>query len=161
MAEELVSGRTLRVVREPLPLADLRSLPFNRHRRLCRAWLADGGDELVLATARGRWLFLWIADLERGVVRRSAYRTHFGPAAGMVGSVEDMARFSMAVDEHRFLSEASTETMFAPAVSSSGAVLPYAIGWFVTSHRGIELQWHYGWWDATSTLIVHEALPPS
>jgi len=84
----------------------------------------------------------------------AAYRDHFGPAAGMVGSVEDMARFSIAVDERRLLTEEATRSMFTPAVSNSGATLPYAIGWFVTPHRGVELQWHYGWWDATSTLIV-------
>ena len=44
--------------------------------------------------------------------------------------------------------------MMTPAVSNSGATLPYAIGWFVTSYRGVELQWHYGWWDAASALIV-------
>jgi len=90
---------------------------------------------------------------ETGLVP-SAYRDYLGPAAGMIGSVEDMARFSIAIDERRFLTEAATESMFAPAVSNSGATLPYAIGWFVTSHRGVGLQWHYGWWDATSTLIV-------
>jgi CubicO group peptidase (beta-lactamase class C family) len=90
---------------------------------------------------------------ETGLIR-SAYRGYFGPAAGMIGSVEDMALFSIAIDERRFLTEAATDLMFTPAVSNSGAVLPYAIGWFVTSHRGIELQWHYGLWDATSTLIV-------
>jgi len=90
---------------------------------------------------------------DRGLVP-SAYRDYVGPAAGMIGSVEDMACFSIAVDERRFLTEAATDAMFTPAVSNAGAALPYAIGWFVTPHRGVELQWHYGWWDATSTLIV-------
>ena len=83
-----------------------------------------------------------------------AYRDYFGPAAGMVGSVEDMARFSIAIDERRLLTEETTRAMFTPAISNSGATLPYAIGWFVTVHQGVEFQWHYGWWDATSTLIV-------
>ncbi len=84
----------------------------------------------------------------------AAYRDYFGPAAGMVGSVEDMARFSIALDERRLLTEGGTRSMFTPAVSNSGATLPYAIGWFVTPLRGVALQWHYGWWDATSTLIL-------
>jgi CubicO group peptidase (beta-lactamase class C family) len=84
----------------------------------------------------------------------SVYRRSFSPAAGMVGSVEDMARFSIAIDEHRLLSEEATRVMFTPAVSNAGAVLPYAVGWFVTPVRGVVVQWHYGWWDATSTLIV-------
>ena len=49
-----------------LPLAELRSLPLTHRRRFSRAWLSDDGDELVLASARGRWLFLWIADVEAG-----------------------------------------------------------------------------------------------
>jgi len=84
----------------------------------------------------------------------AASRDYFGPAAGMVGSVEDMARFSIALDDRRLLTEEATRAMFTPATSNSGATLPYAIGWFVTRHRSVEFQWHYGWWDATSTLIV-------
>jgi CubicO group peptidase (beta-lactamase class C family) len=93
------------------------------------------------------------AVTEDGLVR-SAYRRSFSPAAGMVGSAEDMARFSIAIDEHCLLSEETTRVMFTPAISNAGDVLPYAVGWFVTPIRGVELQWHYGWWDATSTLIV-------
>ena len=87
-------------------------------------------------------------------VEPARYQTRFSPAAGMVGSVEDMARFSIAIDERQLLTEEATRTMFTPAVSNAGATLPYAIGWFVTAHQGVEFQWHYGWWDATSTLIV-------
>ena len=44
--------------------------------------------------------------------------------------------------------------MFTPAISNSGATLPYASGWFIYHYQGVELQWHYGHWTGNSSLIV-------
>ncbi len=120
MPEEEVSGRTLRVVRDPLPLGDLRSLPFNRHRRLCRAWLADGGGELVLATARGRWLFLWVADLESGVVRRRV-------------SLRAPERLEGATGGHRLSISQDGDRLWV--VGREGVLALSSRGWRVTGWR--------------------------
>ncbi len=58
------------VVDEPLPLSELRSLPLTREMTFLRGWLGDGDRELVLASGRGPWLFLWIVDVERQTVRQ-------------------------------------------------------------------------------------------
>ena len=39
-------------------------------------------------------------------------------------------------------------------ISNDGEVLPYGLGWFVQTIDGQKIVWHYGWWDATSTLII-------
>ena len=83
-----------------------------------------------------------------------AYQAYFGTAAGLVSTVGDMARFAIAVDTGRLLRPATRELAFTPAVSPSGAVLPYGLGWFVQEHRGTTLRWHYGLWTGTSSLIV-------
>jgi CubicO group peptidase (beta-lactamase class C family) len=79
---------------------------------------------------------------------------HFGTAAGLVASAEDVARFSMAIDEGRFLSSETWEQVFTAAASNAGAALPYGLGWFIQDYQGVRLQWHYGYWTTNSSLIV-------
>jgi CubicO group peptidase (beta-lactamase class C family) len=84
-----------------------------------------------------------------------AYESGFSTAAGLIGSAVDMARYSIAIDSGKFLSTESWKKVFTPAVSSTtGAVLPYGLGWFVTPLRGIDIQWHYGLWTAASALVI-------
>jgi CubicO group peptidase (beta-lactamase class C family) len=75
-------------------------------------------------------------------------------SAGLVASAEDMATFSMAIDEGRFLSAETWERVFTPATSNSGTTLPYGLGWFIQEYQGVTLQWHYGYWTTNSSLIV-------
>jgi CubicO group peptidase (beta-lactamase class C family) len=79
---------------------------------------------------------------------------YFGTAAGLVASAEDMAAFSVAVDEGRFLDEETWTQVFTPATSNSGDTLPYGLGWFIQRYQGLTLQWHYGYWTTNSSLIL-------
>jgi CubicO group peptidase (beta-lactamase class C family) len=88
------------------------------------------------------------------VVRKESYPSYFGTAGGLIASAEDMAKYSIAIDQGMFLQAATWDSVFTPARNPSGDVLPYALGWFIHMHQGIELQWHYGYWDANSSLIV-------
>lgn len=83
-----------------------------------------------------------------------AYPTYFGPAAGMISSPRDMARFSRALDGDQLLPPASRARMFSAIVTPRGDTLPYGLGWFVQRYGGEAVQWHYGLWTGTSTLIV-------
>ena len=66
-------------------------------------------------------------------------------AAGeVVSTVLDLAKFDAALDEDRLIGAKSRELMFTPAVSNSGKVLPYALGWFVEEFGGRKVIWHYG-----------------
>ena len=91
-------------------------------------------------------------------LRDSVYRigqpTYFGAAAGLVASAEDVATFSIAIDEGRFLEPATWDSVFTPAVSNTGQTLPYGFGWFIHYYQGVKLEWHYGYWDSNSSLIV-------
>jgi CubicO group peptidase (beta-lactamase class C family) len=76
-------------------------------------------------------------------------------AAGMIATVEDIARFDIALDSGKLISEASRHRMFTAARTSSGSVLPYGLGWFVEDHGGTAIVWHYGWFPPTvSALLV-------
>ncbi|UCG86009.1 MAG: beta-lactamase family protein [Gemmatimonadota bacterium] len=93
-------------------------------------------------------------EWEDSRVVRASYPRYFGTAAGLIASAEDVARYSIAIDQGMFLEPATWDSVFTPAKDPSGNVLPYALGWFIHMHEGIELQWHYGYWEANSSLIV-------
>lgn len=78
-----------------------------------------------------------------------------GAAGGVVSTVLDLARFDVALDEGRLLSDASRAEMWRPGRSPSGAVLPYGIGWYVEEVEGRRVVWHSGWWEqAYSSLYL-------
>lgn len=82
------------------------------------------------------------------------YQTYFGSSAGLVSTVIDMSRFSIAFDNNELVSAASKTLMFTPARSNSGSELPYGLGWFIDNNESVTIVWHYGYWDAVSTLIM-------
>ena len=69
-----------------------------------------------------------------------------GAAAGLVSTVGDLAKFDVAIDEHRFLKPETQELAWTPFVSNSGKVLPHGLGWFAQTFAGEKLIWHYGHW---------------
>ena len=83
-----------------------------------------------------------------------AYPNHFSASAGLISSATDVARYSIAIDEHRFVSAETQEKAFTPTLSNDGKPLPYGLGWFTQSFKGIRLIWHYGYWICNSSLIV-------
>ena len=93
-------------------------------------------------------------ELDGSQVREKSYPSLFNPAAGLIGSVEDVAHYSIAIDQGQFLELETWDQIFTPAISASGAELPYGFGWFLQVHEGTLLQWHHGWWTANSSLIV-------
>lgn len=85
---------------------------------------------------------------------RQGYPGSFSTAAGLLASAVDVARYSMAIDRHQFLSAESQARVFTATVSTRGDTLPYGIGWFVQRVQGVQVQWHYGYWTANSSLLI-------
>ena len=76
-------------------------------------------------------------------------------AAGLVSTARDLAQYSRALDNQQLLRSATQELAWTAARSSSGATLPYGLGWFVQTLEGSRTVWHYGLWgDSFSALIV-------
>ncbi len=65
--------------------------------------------------------------------------------AGVVSTVEDLARFDIALDDGRLGTPAVMRKLFTPATAPDGSPLPYAFGWFVQQYRGQRLLWHSAW----------------
>lgn len=78
----------------------------------------------------------------------------FGPAAGLMSTVADLAAYSVAIDEGKFLNPATWEQVFTPFVTPRGKTLQYGLGWFVTYYKDLKLIWHTGWWTGYSALLV-------
>ncbi|HVE65729.1 MAG TPA: serine hydrolase domain-containing protein [Thermoanaerobaculia bacterium] len=76
-----------------------------------------------------------------------------GAGGGVVSTVADLAKFDVALDAGRLVSPRSREGMITAARSSSGAALPYGLGFFVQEHRGRKLVWHSGWWEKAYSAI--------
>jgi CubicO group peptidase (beta-lactamase class C family) len=82
------------------------------------------------------------------------YPRHFVTAAGLVSTVGDVLRFSLALDRDELLRPDTKRLAYTPARSSNGRELPYGLGWFVQKRRGVTLLWYYGWDRANSTLLI-------
>ena len=74
------------------------------------------------------------------------YPDFIGAAAGLLSSVQDMAKYDIAIDQHAFIKKETQEQAWTPFVSNSGKRLPYGLGWFVMKHHGTRLIWHTGDW---------------
>ena len=84
----------------------------------------------------------------------TAYQTAFSTAAGLTASARDYATFSMAMDRDALLRPATKTLAWTPVVGPAGQAFPYALGWFATDYKGVRVVWHYGYWTASSSLVI-------
>lgn len=84
----------------------------------------------------------------------TAYETSFSSAAGLTASARDYAAFAMAMDRDAFLTPATKARAYTAVVGPTGEMFPYGLGWFVSDYKGIRVIWHYGYWTASSTLVI-------
>jgi len=82
------------------------------------------------------------------------FKYGFGPAAGIMSSVADLAKYSIAIDEKMFLKPETWEKVFTPFTTPKGKTIQYGLGWFVKSYKGLKVIWHTGWWYGYSTLLI-------
>ena len=80
-----------------------------------------------------------------GFTRRMPPERHLAGGAGIVSTVNDLAKYDIALDKGAIASEAVMTKLFTPAVAQDGTDLPYAFGWYVQEYKGEKLIWHAGW----------------
>lgn len=93
-------------------------------------------------------------ELIDGRVVPSGYPRHFSPSAGLISSVRDLARISIALDQDRFMDRETKALMLSPSISIDGVDKTYGLGWYVQTHQGVKLEWHGGEWNAQSALLL-------
>jgi CubicO group peptidase (beta-lactamase class C family) len=91
---------------------------------------------------------------------QSAVRTGFPPrdisaSAGLLSSVNDLAKYDAAIDTNLFISAASQTLAWTNARSTTSSLeLPYGLGWFSQTVNGVRIVWHYGQWSQYSALYI-------
>lgn len=93
-------------------------------------------------------------ELVDGQVVPSGRICHFSPAAGLVSSVRDLARISIALDAGQLLDPAAEEEMLSPSIEIYGPSKTYGLGWFVQTYEGVKLEWHFGLAIGHSSLLI-------
>jgi CubicO group peptidase (beta-lactamase class C family) len=117
----------------------------------------------VAFAASGRDAATYIAQMATGYGIDSrmrpvpaVYPASFSSAAGLVSSARDVARYSTALDAGQFLSAATRTLAYTPSRGGGNRILPYGLGWFISTVSGHVLVWHYGYWTGNSSLIIKE-----
>lgn len=112
--------------------------PVGMHRTTAGQWQEDKKD-VFFDMAQGY-------DYANGrYVKRLRPDRHFTGGAGIVSTVEDLAKLDVAIDTGQIGSPLVRSQLFMPAQSSEGHSLPYAFGWYVQEYQGEQLIWHGGW----------------
>lgn len=65
-------------------------------------------------------------------------------SGGLVSTVRDLARFDTALDAGLLLQEETLAAAWSPAADRAGSPSPMGLGWFVQTHRGEPVVWHFG-----------------
>jgi len=89
-----------------------------------------------------------------GKVVDTNYLDEFGAFGGLMSSVTDILKYSTAIDKHQFVTAKTQQQIFTPNRTSTGAVTPYGLGWFVQNYKGVDFYWHYGQTPGESGLFI-------
>lgn len=76
------------------------------------------------------------------------------PAVGLLSSVDDLAKYMIALDENVLLSAESYAHLTTPFTLNDGRLSPYGLGWSTQKIGGHPVHWHYGFGDSYSALLV-------
>lgn len=82
------------------------------------------------------------------------FNYNFGPAAGLMSTVADLAKYSNAIDDEKLLQSDSWEKIFIPYTIEKNKASIYGLGWFVKDYYDTKFIWHTGWWQGYSSLFI-------
>ncbi len=85
---------------------------------------------------------------------RILYEQYFGTAAGLISSVIDLAKYSIAIDNNMLVSRETQELQCTPAIFIKDSTTAYGLGWFIQKYQGLQIIWHGGCWTGTSGFLV-------
>jgi CubicO group peptidase (beta-lactamase class C family) len=85
---------------------------------------------------------------------RILYEGYFGTAAGLISSVVDLAKYSIAIDDHILVSSETQDLQFTPAIFINDSTTAYGLGWFIQKYQGVKIIWHGGCWTGASGFLV-------
>jgi CubicO group peptidase (beta-lactamase class C family) len=80
--------------------------------------------------------------------RGRAQVTEIAPASitaadGLISTVRDLAKFDGALDAGLVVTRETLDLAWTPVLGHRGSHVPMGLGWFVQSHRGQRVVWHF------------------
>lgn len=75
------------------------------------------------------------------------------PAGGLCSTVEDLARFTIALREGVLVKLQTLAQMWTKQKTSAGREIPYGLGWEIGEHKGMKTVYHGGAQQRVSTLL--------
>lgn len=76
------------------------------------------------------------------------------PGTGMLSTVDDLAKYMIALDGNVLLSAEGYAQLTSPYVLNDGRSSPYGLGWSSQKVGSHGVHWHYGFGDSYSALLV-------
>ncbi len=115
----------------------------------------DAAVELRYQNVLSRLTIPYLVDERRRAVPSQYNVFTLTPAAGLVSTVRDYARFDLALRVGLLLSPQTRTLTWSAPIGRDGNLLPHAHGWFVGTHADGPVIWQYGVGaDASSSLVV-------
>jgi len=111
-------------------------------------------NELTKRVAQGYSLEPGAQGVSYKPVPYDAANYYPGPAAGLFSTIDDLATYTTALDDHRLISSGQYEEMTSPYISVQGKTMPYGFGWMTQTFHGTKLHWAYGEGRADSALLL-------
>ena len=117
--------------------------------------LFEEGDTDRYRRVLERMALPYKVDSKGRAERTQVLPTTLTSAGGLVTTVRDLAQLQFALDSYLLLEEDTLASAWNNSVSRRGSPVPTGLGWFVQSHRGQRVVWHFGYTpNAYSTLVV-------
>jgi CubicO group peptidase (beta-lactamase class C family) len=132
-----------RVILEPAGMTRTMASQWDRSRPLVYFDMAQGFG----VDEEGNW------------IARARPGRHLAGGAGIVSTVEDLARYDMALDLGLIAPPGIKDRLFAPAKLNDGSASPYGFGWYVQDYRGVRLVWHSGWDEEAGFSALYLKIP--
>lgn len=73
-----------------------------------------------------------------------------GPGFGMMSSINDLVKYSIALDENTIITKERSKKITTPFYKGS----PYGMGWFVNDFEGTEMYWAYGYGNSDASILL-------
>ncbi|MGE4053644.1 MAG: serine hydrolase domain-containing protein [Vicinamibacterales bacterium] len=104
--------------------------------------------------ALGRLATPYTLDADRRPVASAYSTTTLTPSAGVITTVQDYARFDLALKRGEVVRPETLAASWQPPVDENGQPLPHAAGWFVQTFNGERILWQFGVSDSGSSSMV-------
>jgi CubicO group peptidase (beta-lactamase class C family) len=80
-------------------------------------------------------------------------------SGGLISTVDDLARFDLAIKRGVLLQPDTLAAAWRPPVGRDGQPLPHGLGWFVQSYNGNRIVWQYGVGENGSSSLIVTIMP--